>query len=243
MIRTQTRTHAKALVASLSLIASLGTAHAAISTFVGSDDGAPTSGPFTDSATAAASFDLVAGTFGPLTTATFEGLPVGYQSSFTAAPGLNVSLGVSDNGYSGVLDSNNGNLYGFNVTPGGSNWLGFSGGSATLSFAGGTHAVGFYLTGVQSIFTSTITLTFNDGTTRTLNAPVNDDGGAAYYGFTDSKSFSSVTISDISDDAWGIDDVTFSGAKVSAVPEPTSAALLIAGLAALTGCAVRRKRG
>ena len=236
------RTNAKALVASLSLIASLGTAHAAISTFSGDDDGAPVSGPFTDSATAAASFELVAGTFGSLKTATFEGLPIGYQSSFTAAPGLSVSLGAPDNGYNGILDSNGSNVYGFNVTPGGSNWLGFSTGSATLSFAGGTHAVGFYLTGVQSEFTSTITVTFNDGKTRTLYAPVNDDGGAAYYGFTDSKSFSSITITDTSDDAWGIDDVTFSS-KVSAVPEPTSAALLLAGLAALGGCAARRKSG
>ena len=82
-------------------------------------------------------------------------------------------------------------------------------------------------------------LTFNDGTSETLNLPINVNGGTTYYAFTDTASFSSITITNLSNDAWGIDDVRY-GAGTSSAPEPSSLMLLGSGVVALAGV-LRRK--
>ena len=69
--------------------------------------------------------------------------------------------------YSGVCNGTNGNLYGFNITTGGSQWLGDVIGTTTYAFAKPITAFGLYLTGVQTVFTTTFTLTFNDGESET----------------------------------------------------------------------------
>ena len=221
-------------VLTLSLIANAGT----ITTYSGQDDGASATGPWPLSAAAQASLLAAAG---PTNTLTFESLTPGYSSTIAAAPGVSITLtGLNYGpGFSGVTNITDGNLYGFNTTSGGSNWLGFAGGSATFNFASPVTAFGFYLTGVQLVFTSTIPVTFNDGTAEALLAPVNVNGGAAYFGFTDvGGSTSSITIADISNDAWGIDDVSYSAPVVT--PEPGTFMLIGSGLLALAG-AIRRK--
>ena len=101
---------------------------AAISTVSGQDDGASTAGPFTNSNAAQAAFLVLASTFGPTTTETFEGVPLGYATPFAIA-GATVTLTGANlgAGLSGVSDINlpDGALDGFNITPGGSHWLGF----------------------------------------------------------------------------------------------------------------------
>ena len=224
-----------AIIVLLALIALPAIASAAIVTFSGQDDGAPVVGPFPNSVAAQTAFTAAAGVLGSLNTITFENLAVGYYTPFTAAPGVSVSYNGTDygSGLSGISNTTIGNLYGFNTTTGGSQWFGFPGGSATFAFTNPTQSFGMYLTGLETIATSSVTVSFNDGTSQVLSSPVNPDGGAQYFGFTDAgASIVSITINNIPSstdyiDAWGIDDVTFNGS--AAVPLPGAVLLFRCG--------------
>ncbi len=223
--------------ASVLLLAASFASAGTITSYTGSDDGASTTGPWPLSAAAQTSFLAAAGTTSLID---FESQPVGYNTPFTAAPGVTVSLTGPNygSGFSGISNTTFGNLYGFNTTTGGSQWLGFATGTATFSFASPITSFGFWITGVQTVFTSSFTLTFNDGTAQSLNLPINTSGGASYYGFTDTASLSSLTITNLSNDAWGIDDVSYGGS--STVPEPSSLFLLGSAVLGLAGVARRK---
>jgi hypothetical protein len=200
--------------------------------FSGQDNGASTSGPFPSSTAAQTSFETAATAFGPLNTITYESLAVGYYSPIAAGPGASITLtGFNFGpGYSGISNSTFGNLYGFNTTLGGSQWLGFPGGSATFTLSTPTHSFGTFLTGLQTFFThpGTLTFTFNDGAPETLTPLINANGGAQYFGFTDTSAFTSVTITNLTQDAWGIDDTTYNHAALT--PEPGTAVLWLTGI-------------
>jgi hypothetical protein len=210
-----------------------------IATYSGQDDGAAITGPFPNSTAAQALFFAAASALSQSNTITFEGLPLGYSTSFTAAPGVNVSVSATDfgPGYSGISNTTNGYVTGFNTTPGGAEWFGFPAGSATFSFARPTEYFGFWLTGLQTIFTSSLTVQFNDGAAQSLSVPIDLTGGAQFFGFTDpGAAITSVTITNTSADAWGIDDVSYDNA-----PEPSSLLLLGSGALGLVAL-IRRKR-
>ena len=220
-------------------------AQAAITVFSAQDDGVSAAGPFPNSNAAQSSFLSAASGFGPVTTEKFQEFSVGaggFGGSLPIAGGhvtLTTPYGVP---FGGVNNNNSGNLFGF-ALPGETKWLGFADGSAAFAFNNPTNSFGFYTTGVQSVFTSVFTVAFNDGTGHTMNIPINVNGGASYYSFTDTQAFSSVTISDLTgNDAWGISDVSYNFAS-SAVPEPATWALFIVGFGAMGGMlrAARRK--
>ena len=229
------------VVAAVVLLASYAMAGPVI--YSGQDDGASTTGPWPNSAAAQTAFLAAAGLLSPISTMTFESpVALGYYSPITnAGPGVSIALNAPDfgDGFSGVSVTTFGNLDGFNVTPGGSQWLGFPDGSATFSFAHPTEYFGFWLTGVQTVFTSALTVTYNGADGQTLSTPINVSGGAQYFGFTDAgNAFTTLTISNISNDAWGIDDASYNGG--TATPEPSSLLLLGSGILGLAGV-VRRK--
>jgi hypothetical protein len=208
-----------------------GPAEANVITFTGQDDGAAIGSTYTNSNAAQASLIAAASAFGPVDTLGFAGYTVGtFSGTWPNGVGTWTTtqpVGCCTNGISGISNITDGNLYGFNVSTanGTGNWLGFPGGTATFDNTSPTNSFGFFATGVQTIFGTTFTVSFNDGSPETLNVPVNVNGGVEYFGFTDTSSFTSVTISRPAGvngtDAWGIDEVSF---NASGVPGPVAGA-------------------
>ena len=229
------------------LIATYATPAAAgnITEYIGNDDGAPVTGPFPASSASQSMFAAAANGFSSINTITFETLPVGFQTSFTAAPGVTVTINAPDfgSGLSGINNFTLGNTHGFNITPNGKQWLGFPVGSATFNFAGSTQSFGVWLTGVQSASLSSLNVTFNDGQPESLPLPITTNGGAAFFGFTDpGTAISSITITGVGSDLWGIDDVTYSLPAQLPLPEPSSLLLLSSGALGIAGLLRRKMR-
>ncbi|MBN8831051.1 MAG: hypothetical protein J0G94_10615, partial [Sphingomonadales bacterium] len=166
-----------------------GTASASITSYEGVDDGAPVGGTFTNSNAASAAFAAAAG---PLETIDFESVPTGHQPSYVL-PGVTISVTGPVYGYpfSGVIAGTVGNVYGFDIGTGRGNWLGFPDGTATFTFDNPVTAFGFYTTGLQTTFGLSFDVTFNDGTAQSLSPTVLVNGGASFFGFTNTNAFSS----------------------------------------------------
>lgn len=212
-------------------------AQAAINIFSGQDDGASTAGPFPNSSAAETSFLAAAAGFGPVRTETFQSFAVGSGGPFAFQGGsLTLNSPFLGTEFGGINTINQGNVYGF-ALPGEAKWLGFAGGTATFSFSTPINSFGLYTTGVQTVFTSNLTFSFGSDV---LNLPINGNGGASYFGFTSTDPFSSLTISNISNDAWGISDVSFN-VLASGVPEPGTWAMMLLGFFS-TGFMIRRFR-
>ena len=197
-------------------------AHAAPVTYIGADNNVTTVASLVNSSAAAAAFDTATG---GLSLITFE----------TALPaGVSISGGTTTN------NSGCGALCGINVTPSGAFFRHLFGGSTTFSFTTGIDAFGFYVTGLETNLVPQETLTFFDGSSITINAPVATGGGGAFIGFTDiGSSIMSVSFN-ATNDIVAIDDVRFGRLGSNSVPEPGTLAML--GLAALAMGAARRRR-
>jgi hypothetical protein len=74
----------------------------------------------------------------------------------------------------------------------------------------------------------------------TFNPVTNKNGGAQYFGFTDTSEFTSLTISNVSGEFWGLDAFTIN--VPGAVPEPSTWAMMILGFAGVSFMAYRRSR-
>jgi light-regulated signal transduction histidine kinase (bacteriophytochrome) len=99
-----------------------------------------------------------------------------------------------------------------------------------------------YITGLQTDVVPNETLTFSDGSSQTIHTPTSINGGGAFIGFTDiGKSILSVSYN-ATNDIVALDDVRFGNASVSAVPEPSTWAMMILGFAGLGFMAYRREK-
>lgn len=231
-------------VAAIALIAS-STALAA-TTYTGSDDGTGPGGPFANSSTAQALFLADAATFGAVVSDGFEAAPLGHTGSVALAAGASITSASPNfgDGFSGVSVTTFGGLFGFNTTVGGAKWFGFPDqgpATATISFGSATNSFGFWTTGVQTNFTSAITLTQIDGSQLVFSLPINSNGGANFFGVTDMIGFTSVTLTlNSTGDAWGVDDFSYNGVN-GGVPEASTWMMLIAGFG-LVGAAARRRK-
>jgi PEP-CTERM motif len=221
-------------------------AQAAVTQYSGVDDGEIAGGGSANSSTAQASFLPAAASYGPVLTNYFDTVPLGYNTSF-AISGATVTLAAGNfgPGFSGVTDIQvNGpsqGVFGYSTIESNTDnarWLGFPAGSATFTLSMASNSFGFFMTGLQTFFGNTLTVSFDGLDGQTFNLPVNTNGGISYFGFTADNPFTSVTIDRPGNDAWGIDGVTFNG--VAAVPEPASWALLLLGFG-LTGAMLRRR--
>ncbi|MES2462453.1 MAG: hypothetical protein V4671_17870 [Armatimonadota bacterium] len=203
-------------------------AHAQIVTFSGSDAGVGPGDPRPQSDGAAAAFDSAAAAIGTGTLVTFENAPVGSFTNLTVAPGVSINGTDYTGAQQSVQNAPQGtpvNLYGYNTTAGGANYVFVLAGDVTFTFAQPIQYFGAYFTGIQN---SGQTVNFNDGTPRSLVLP-NVGDGATFFGFTDiGASITSITINTRSPvngggDFIGIDDVRFGPAAVTpgAVPEPS----------------------
>ena len=196
-----------------------------ITPFSGQDNGAPLGGPFPNSTAAQTSFLAAAATFGTVSNHGFEGQPLGFQTTYTFGNGDTFTLNAPNNGsgFSGISNVTLGNMFGFSIGGVNNQWLGFPGGSVTFNFApaGPTHSFGAFFTGLQNV--GPLTISFNDGANQSFTLTQNTNGGAQYFGFTDTAAFSSLTISNLSGDSWGLDRVSFNVAP-AAVPAPLAGA-------------------
>ncbi|GEM_PF-2364869 len=130
-------------------------------------------------------------------------------------------------------------LFGCNTTPGGDSFHDlFAFGATRFDFATPISHFGGYFGGMQKDFSS-IRVFLTGGP---QDIPFSFDlrsGGTGFYGFSSTQSVSRVDVV-INVDFVGMDDVMY-GPSVSVVPEPSTYALMAAGLAAL-GLAARRRR-
>jgi hypothetical protein len=148
--------------------------------------------------------------------------------------------GVSISGGSTTDNSGCGALCGFNTTPGGAFFRLLVGGTATFTFATPIDAFGTYITGLQTDLVPQETLTFNDGSTQTIDTPTATGGGGAFMGFTDfGKSIVSVSYN-ATNDIVALDDVLF---ESTAVPEPATLTILASVLLGFGAIRLRRNRG
>ena len=212
------------------------TSQAALVIFSGNDSGANSTDPRPNSNAAAAAFDLAATGLGPVNLITFESAPLGTFSSLVVATGVTLTgsdFGSADQTIRNTSVSTPDALWGYNTTPGGSQFASFNGGTMTFTFATPVRSFGAYFGGVQD-FGVTSTIKFNDGTSQTMNfVQIGSAGGVQFLGFTDAgKSISSITI-DHTNDVVSMDDVRY-----GAVPEPASIAAIGLGVT----CLLRRRR-
>lgn len=222
-----------------------GPAFAAVQLFSGQDDGVGPGGPFTNSLAAQAAFLAAAAPVSSvIKTETFESATVGAFSPVVLSD-FTITTTAANFGapYSGINNTTLGTLYGFNVTPGGEKWYGFPDFVAThalLTFDKPLSSIGSWITGIQTLYSSQLTLELVGGGSQTFNLPLNVNGGAQFFGIVSDVAFTKVFFHQSNNpgyaDAFGIDDISYG----YAVPEPATWAMLIAGFG-LVGAASRRR--
>lgn len=245
-----TKSIASPLIRLVALAATLAPAIAGAQIFSGVDAltgvVAPASAPNT---TTARNNMLAALGATPFSLNTFEGLALG--STTNLGGGVTATYNGQFPGLGGIVNVNDSQL-GFNTTAGGSQFLsqGPDGptGSLTLTFSTAINFFGAYLSGVEGACGTTTAVW---GVTSFVlpssgGASCSGSGGLQWFGFVApvSASFTSITFNQVrpgTRDIIGLDDMIY-GARVSAIPEPGTYAMLGLGLVAVAVTARRRRR-
>ena len=180
------------MAGSILLVPDIGQAQDSVTQFNGADPGAAVSSPRPNSERVAASFDEMVRALGPVHIVTFEDLPEGPFDSLRLGPGVTASTtGTTAEG--GIVrgcftDCGTDLRRGYNVTPGGSQYLGmalvFEVGTVTLdfSFDDPIQAFGTYIIGLGSA-NGDLMVEFADETAQSISVEGNPRGGAQFFGF------------------------------------------------------------
>lgn len=197
-------------------------ASAQLTTFSGWDLGA--SAPGANSISARNAFVLATG---GTVTQDFES---------TAPNNMTVTGGIRRTG--GAVRGGPCNLFGCNTTPGGNSFHDlYEFGATRLDFATPINYFGAFFGGMQ-LTGSSIRVFLSGGTQDIPFAFDPSQAGTGFYGFSSTEKVSRVDVI-INSDYVGMDDVIAGSSNV--VPEPSTYALMAAGLVAL-GVAARRRR-
>ncbi len=221
---------------------------APLTVFSGIDAGVNPADPRPNSDAAAASFDAAAAGLGPAAVIDFEAAPLGDFLSLTSAqlgvPGVAITPAAASDGNDTAITTGGSRLQGFNVTPGGQNYLEIDENAAgdpsvgvTFVFDVSISAFGGYFTGVGNS-PGVATVVFDNGTVQSFGLTGAPNGGSQFFGFTDTTgsiaqvSVITVPVAGANNERIGVDDVRF-----VVVPEP---AVLLPAVA-LTGLLRRRR--
>ena len=214
-----------------------GRSAAGIILYSGIDAGANSTDPRPNSDAAAAALDAAVGPPGTVHVIDFETPPpLGPFVNLTVAPGVNMFGNDDGNNPQNIRNTPVGspeNLFGYNTTAGGSQFVALNGGEIDFTFSQPIDFFGFYQSGIAGG-----SLIFDDGSTHVIDMPGSlSTGGVEFFGFTDAgASITSVNFLRSSAATYtqvGADDVQYGQSAATPAPEPASAALLALGAAGL----------
>lgn len=233
----------------LTLCAAASQSFAFATFFFGQDAGVAPGNPFPLAAQGQRDWASVAAGLSSISAINYETSPLGAGiAPYNPLPGVTVSMDNVQAGFSGVMNTDNGQL-GWNTTPLGSKHLRFAPSfnnqvsKVTFKFGALINSFSTIYTGAQNDFAGEFEMRgFRNGIqkwgmTQGKPAPVNNNTSVGHYGFVtddaglffDEVRFLSVGDRTNSSDNVGLDDTFFTYCQ--AVPEPTTIAAL--GLGAL----------
>jgi hypothetical protein len=234
----------------------VGPAWGSPATYLGSDPGV---GPGQDAPVTTGALTQFRTAIGASPSITFENLPLGHFDSLEVVPGVTASLSNTDatpapGFHYGIASDNQDAMVGYNVTPGGGQFLRFAptldvgAASVRFDFARPIVSFGFFVTGL-GIASGPLHVTYGTGTGQEQILDGDPAGGILFFGIsglttpTSQVTLQLRSVQGTSRDVFGIDDFRFQPASDPVVNTPEPATILLAGLGLpMLMAALRRRR-